>query len=245
VVEKTAVHPDSAFHRLTHPIGCEQKPGERVQRAGHEPQADFGRGCEAFMKESEVESIIQSAMSGDLTAFNCLVSTFQDSLYGWVFSLVKDEALADDITQLTFITAYQKLSLFRGGSFRSWLFKIARNRSFDEMRRAKRHPTIPLEGSSEEAEDRDMLSFLPNTAPLPEDVFIAAENAFLIERVLEQMPDAYQQVLRLVDMEDMDYQEAAEVLNLPLGTVKSRLARARLKLRENILQSSLWLQAVE
>lgn len=172
---------------------------------------------------------IRLARNGDMDAFNRLVILHQDSLYGWVVSIVNDEAQADDITQATFITAYEKLSTYRSGSFKAWLFTIARNRSLDELRRRKRRPTFSLDDAGED--DHDRLNLMPDHEPTPEERLLAAEQAEGIERLLGTLPELSQQVLRLIDMEGLDYLDAARVLNLPLGTVKSRLTRARVKLR--------------
>lgn len=179
---------------------------------------------------------IDQAQRGNLSAFNDLVLTYQDGLYRWALSLVADEDLAGDLTQATFITAYEKLASFRGGSFRSWLFTIARNRAFDELRRLKRRPTLSLDTSRND-DERELHAVLPDRAPLPEEALLAAERAEHLENMLRSLPVEFQQVLRLVDIEEFDYQEAADTLRLPLGTVKSRLARARLRMRDLLLQA--------
>lgn len=180
------------------------------------------------MSNNEIH-LIRAAQHGNVSAFNRLVLAYQDSLYRWALSLVRDEALADDITQIVFITAYEKLSTFRGGSFRAWLFTIARNRSYDELRRHQRRPTFSLDGGT--LNDEEPIE-IPSTADLqPENLLLASERADAIEQLLNRLPDPFQQVVRLVDLEGMNYQEAASVLRLSLGTVKSRLARARLKMR--------------
>lgn len=210
----------------------EQDLSSRRQRG----QASESRITRAAQLET---ALVQSAMDGDLSAFNQLVLMHQNSLYGWILSLVRDEAVAEDITQTTFISAYGKLKTFRGGSFRAWLFVIARNRSFDELRRIKRYPQLSLDEPS--SEDTDHLEILPSAEQLPEEVLLSTEQAAVIEELLNRLPDAFQQVLRLVDMEGMDYLEAAQVLSLPLGTVKSRLTRARLKMR-GMFQAARWLR---
>jgi len=208
---------------------------------------DFDRsgGGDPDIDRQEVENNwILAAKEGDLSAFNRLVITYQDCLYWWVFSFVKDEDLADDVTQSTFIAAYENLHTFRGGSFRGWLYKIARNRSLDEFRHKKRHPIISLDAPSEnegqgDGDSYETLSMLPNDAPRPEDAVIHSEQAQLIYRLLDTMPEPYREVLQLIDVNEMDYMEAADFLNLPLGTVKSRLTRARLRLRGLFLQNGL------
>ena len=181
--------------------------------------------------------LLQSAVTGDLDAFNRLVIQHQNSLYWWVFSLVNDEAQAEDITQSAFITAYEKLHSFRSGSFKAWLFTIARNRSYDELRRKKRRPSFSLDDAG--AEDRERFDLLPDGAPLPEEALLASEQSERIDQLIGRLPDAFQQVVRLIDIEGLDYQEAAEILNLPLGTVKSRLTRARMKMRSLFEQARL------
>lgn len=198
---------------------------------------------DSFIESQEVEDrLILAAREGDLSAFNRLVLAYQGRLYWWVYSLVRDEDLADDVTQATFIAAYQKLDTFRGGSFRGWLYKIARNRGLDEIRRKKRHPLISLDAPPEKEEQSDgdsyeMLSRIPNDAPHPEDAAIQSEQAQQIRRVLETLPEPFREVLVLVDLNGLDYLEVAALLNLPLGTVKSRLTRARLKFRELFIQN--------
>jgi RNA polymerase sigma-70 factor (ECF subfamily) len=189
-------------------------------------------------------NLIQAAQAGDLHAFNHLVMTYQDGLFRWVLSFVNDEDLAADLAQSTFITAYEKLSSFKGGSFRSWLFKIARNRSIDELRRQKRQPSISLDEDREAAGTGDdaelnLLSVIPGSDPLPQEILEQDQVAELIARLLESLPEGFRQVLHLVDMDGLDYSEVAKILNIPLGTVKSRVARARLKFRELALESGL------
>ena len=175
-----------------------------------------------------------SAQKGDLSAFNLLVLGHQDNLFGWVFYLVHDVALADDITQATFVAAYEKMHTFRGRSFRAWLFRIARNRSYDEMRRRMRRPSVSLDADMRNENEYGLHSTLPSNSPSPEEVLIRSEETARVLRLLDNLPDPYKQVLALVDLHEMNYLEAAGVLDLPLGTLKSRVARARLKLRDEI-----------
>lgn len=195
-------------------------------------------GQELFSDPNNEADLVQAAQQGDLSAFNQLVMDYQDSLYGWVMSLVHEDALADDITQVTFVTAYEKILSFRGGSFRAWLFRIARNRSFDVMRRHKRHPSVSLDANLQEEKESGLLSVLPSLAPSPEEALIQSEETGRLLRLVDNLPEPFRHALVLVDLHEMDYLEAASILDLPVGTVKSRVARARQKLREEITTSS-------
>lgn len=198
-------------------------------------QGSMNQGVETI--DLAENKLIQSAVTGNMDAFNRLVVLHQDNLYWWVYSLVKDEAQAEDIAQLTFITAYEKLHSFRSGSFKAWLFTIARNLSYDELRRKKRRPSFSLDTS--EDDDLDHMELLPDGAPLPEESLLASEQAEMVERMLSSLPVVFQQVVRLIELEGLEYHDAAKILNLPLGTVKSRLTRARLKMRSLFKHSRL------
>jgi RNA polymerase sigma-70 factor, ECF subfamily len=181
-------------------------------------------------------NLIRSAQQGNLNAFNQLVLSYQNGIYGWVYSLVHDEDLAEDITQMTFVTAFEKMPAYRGGSYRAWLFKIARNRAYDVMRYNKRRPVVSLDDDPQDEEGRGLMSILPANEPTPEEAYLDMERASWLQAMLNGLPDAFRQVIELVDLFEMDYQEAAEVLGIPVGTVKSRVARARVKLRAQMMQ---------
>jgi RNA polymerase sigma-70 factor (ECF subfamily) len=188
---------------------------------------------------NQPEAWVEAASAGDSAAFNHLVLAYQDGLYGWVFSLVRDEAMAGDLTQSTLITAFEKLHTFRGGSFRAWLFRIARNRAFDALRLSRRSPSISLDAPLGRMVDAIRIEFLPGDTPPPEQILEQAERTRVVLGLLEDLPEAYQQVVRLVDMEGLDYREAAQVLALPIGTIKSRLTRGRLQLRGLVFRAGI------
>lgn len=194
---------------------------------------ETGRGW--TVNEQELGRV-RAARKGDLEAFNELVRKYQDGLYRWVYRLVSDEALAEDITQTAFLTAYQKLNTFRDGSFQSWLFRIARNESYDELRRRKRRPSVSLDQSLGEDDSQELGELLPGEGPAPEELAEAGEQRRLVQRSLARLPREHREVLTLVDMHAMDYQEAAQALGVPIGTIKSRLARARVSLRRVLLE---------
>lgn len=175
--------------------------------------------------------LIQAARKGDLEAFNRLILAYQDMVYSQAYRVLGDPQGADDAAQQTFISAYKNLRSFRGGSFRAWLLRIVTNACYDELRRQKRRPTTSLEPLDDSGEEIESPKWLADSSELPEDSVMRAELSQAIQRCLERLPGDFRTVVILVDVQGMDYLEAASVIDKPLGTVKSRLARARQRMR--------------
>lgn len=176
--------------------------------------------------------LIQSAQQGDLNAFNHLVLVYQDTVYNQAYRMLSEPEAADDATQNAFISAYQHLQNFRGGSFRAWLLRIVTNTCYDELRRRQRRPTTSLEPLDDTGEEMESPEWLADTSNLPEDQAERHELQEAISQCLQRLPDEFRAAVVLVDVQGMDYTEAAEALGKPVGTIKSRLARARLRLRD-------------
>lgn len=182
-----------------------------------------------------VDGLVARARSGDLPAFNSLVLRFQDAVYGLTLRMLGDPASAEDVTQDAFIRAWQRLETYRGGSFRSWLFTIAANRARDELRRRARRPSSSLD---EARDDPDRADLDPADAgPTAHDLMEQAELRRALEVALRALPDDWREVVVLADIQGLDYAEVAAVAGIPVGTVKSRLSRARGRLREVIRES--------
>ncbi len=179
-------------------------------------------------------ALIQAARGGDLDAFNRLVIEYQSLAFNLAYRIMADPAAAEDATQEAFISAYRALRRFRGGSFRSWLMRIVTNACYDELRRRKRKPSTSLDQLTETRDDflEDAESTISTGAEKPEQEAVRSELRLAIERCLEGLPDDFRVVAVLVDIQGYDYQEAARVVAKPIGTVKSRLARARAQLRD-------------
>ena len=176
--------------------------------------------------------LILAARKGDLDAFNQLVLAYQDRIHNLAARILGDTDTAEDITQNTFLTAYLNLPRFRNGSFRSWLYRIATNACYDLYRRHKRYPVVSIE-SEELAEERFVaLNDISGTRFLPETEVEKHEIVLDVQKALSQLDMDQKAVVVLVDIQDVDYQEAAHILRIPVGTVKSRLARARMRLRQ-------------
>lgn len=179
-------------------------------------------------------SLIEAAQRGDLEAFNQLVLKFQDMMYRIALRTLNDEAGADDATQNAMIQAFRNIKSFRGGSFRSWLARVTVNASYDEMRRWRRQPSVSLEQVNSDGEEIESLPWMLDLAEGPEEQFAATELRGAIQACVKSLIPDYRLVVVLVDVEGMSYEEAARIADIPVGTVKSRLARARGQLRKTL-----------
>ncbi len=176
-------------------------------------------------------ALIQAARKGDLDAFNTLVLTYQHQVYNLAYRIMGEEAAASDATQEAFISAYKNLKSFRGGSFKSWLLRIVTNACYDDLRRRKRRPATSLDELTD-GEDGEAEFDVPAPDDGPEIIAQRHELAGLIQQGITTLPDDQRIVLVLSDVQGMSYEEIASMTNSNLGTVKSRLSRARAKLRE-------------
>lgn len=176
--------------------------------------------------------MIQAARGGDLDAFNRLVLAYQDLIYSHAYRMVGEEESADDATQITFISAYNHLGSFRGGSFKAWLLRIVTNACYDELRRRKRRPTVPLEPLDDTGEEVESARWMVDPTDQPEEQVQRVEIQNAIQHCLDNLPDDFRSAVIMVDVQGLDYSEAAEAIGKPIGTIKSRLARARLRLRD-------------
>lgn len=177
-------------------------------------------------------ALIQAARGGDIDSFNRLVLAYQDLVYNQAYRLIGEDESADDATQNTFISAYNHLSSFRGGSFKAWLLRIVTNACYDELRRRKRHPTVPLEPLDDTGEEVESPRWMVDPTDHPEEQIQRLELQNAIQHCLDKLPDEFKVAVVMVDVQGLDYSEAAESLGKPIGTIKSRLARARIRLRE-------------
>jgi RNA polymerase sigma-70 factor, ECF subfamily len=179
-------------------------------------------------------SLINGALRGDLDAFNSLVLKYQDVVFNQASWMLKDRQSAEDFTQDAFIQAFNKLETYRYGSFRAWLLRIVTNACLDELRRRKRRPLVPLEPLNQEGEEVESVDWLADLGSSIEDRLEQADLSGLLQRQMDQLPADHRAILSLVDLQDFDYEEAAAALGIPVGTVKSRLARARTQLRNRL-----------
>ena len=175
------------------------------------------------------QGLIQEAKNGDINSYNRLVLHYQGLVYNVAYRIMGEPQAAEDATQEAFISAYKALNRFRGGSFKSWLMRIATNACYDELRRRKRRPQSSLD---ELTEDNESSAFLHSPGEGPEGQQQQMELMRAIENCLQTLPDEQRVTAVLGDVEGYDYKEIADMTHVSLGTVKSRMSRARSKLRD-------------
>lgn len=177
-------------------------------------------------------ALINEAQRGDLNSFNTLILNYQDIVFNTALRIMGDEESAADATQEAFLSAFRAIKSFRGGSFKAWLLRTVTNACYDELRRQKRRPTTPLEPETEDGDEMETPRWLADPSMSPEEIAEVDELEYAIQHCLEGLPVEFRAVVVLSDIQEMDYKEVAAAVKVPLGTIKSRLARARLRLRE-------------
>lgn len=181
---------------------------------------------------SDEQAIITRAMKGETEAFNTLVLKYQNMAYSVAYRMLRDEDAAADVVQDSLIKAYRALQGFQGGNFRSWLMRIVANTCYDLLRAQQRHATDSLDDLLDE---QDHTPYLVDHAEGPESHAERMELNKFIEAGIQALPPDQRLVLILCDVHGYAYDEIAEIANLPMGTVKSRISRARLRLRDYLL----------
>jgi RNA polymerase sigma-70 factor, ECF subfamily len=191
------------------------------------PAPDPARPASRTAPLPDEEAVVARACAGDRAAFTQLMEHYQSACYGLAWRLLGDADQAADATQDAFIHAYDAIAKFRGGLFRSWMLRITANASYDILRRAQRRPTTTLP-DPEEGEPE-----LPDVAATnPVDEASRSELYHHLEIALRQLPEDQRTAVVLCDVYGMDYNEVAATTASALGTVKSRIHRGRLRLRE-------------
>jgi RNA polymerase sigma-70 factor, ECF subfamily len=176
--------------------------------------------------------LVDRARRGDSGAFNKIVSTYQQGAFNVAYRLVGDVDSAADATQDAFISAFRHLSSYRGGSFRAWLFRIVTNSAYDILRQRERRPALSLEALTES--ESNPVDF-PDSAELPDDALVRGELATHFHLAISQLPYDQRVALVLCDIQGLSYDEIADATRASIGTVKSRISRARAHVREELL----------
>jgi RNA polymerase sigma-70 factor (ECF subfamily) len=177
------------------------------------------------------QMLVERTVAGDQRAFGLLVVKYQRRIQRLIGRMVRDQDLVEDIAQETFIRAYRALAQFRGESqFYTWLYRIAVNTAKKALVDLKRDPLVSESALRSYGDDEDETSAMENeltSAETPETVLAAKEIAATVNSAMEALPEELRQAVTLREIEGLSYEEIAEVMDCPIGTVRSRIFRAR------------------
>ena len=222
--------------------------GAQFDEAGYPAHAGTERSGSAPVDVAEIE-LLKKAQLGDRGAYGKLVALYQDRLYNAILRIVGDHDEARELAQETFTRGLDKLDGFRGeASPYTWLFRIATNLAISRLRKVQRHRTFSLDrpsggdsgygnggnGGSNDDQASSLMNRMASNDATPADEMLKRERDQQVLAALGRLDAEYRAVLVMRDIEGFDYQQMADVLGLPLGTLKSRLFRARLALRDEL-----------
>lgn len=177
-------------------------------------------------------ALIKKVKDGDLEAFSELVKQYEKRAFNFAYRTLKDTHLAEDATQEAFLRVYSKIDTFRGNSsFSTWFYTILNNICLDFLRKKSRSPdTVSIGQTSSDDEEYELQ--IEDKSPTPHESLEKKDANALLEQALSELSYEHRVVIILRDIEGREYEEIAKILNISLGTVKSRLSRARLSLRK-------------
>ncbi len=184
----------------------------------------------------EMPELIQAARGGDDHAFNYLISHYQAAAQRLAQQILRTEEAAADAVQDALIKVHRALPRFQDGNFRSWLLRIVTNTCYDYLRSQRRRSTLSLDDLTEPS-GSEFPQLRADELQNPEMLVTQQESLHYLLHAIEQLPNWHRDVVMLIDVHGYDYTEAADMLGLPLGTVKSRLSRARSALRDQLLKA--------
>ena len=175
---------------------------------------------------------VERALQGDQQAYSKLLTKYKGAIFNLVYKMVKNKEEAEDLVQETFVKAFGALPTFdERYAFSTWLFKIASNNCIDYLRK-KKLKTFSIDKTAESKDGEIKQSFEDIKTPDPEISAIEKEKKSLIEAAIDSLPAKYRDAIILRHKEDKSYEEIADILNLPIGTIKARIFRAREKLKQ-------------
>lgn len=174
-----------------------------------------------FLNYSEDSCIINEILKGDIDSYEKIISKYESKLYGYIFKLVRNEHVAQDILQETFLKAYINLSKYnKKKDFSPWILKIARNNVLDYFKKKKNHSIFELNENTDSIEEN-------KTDEIPHKALEEKENTKQIDKVINSLPDKYRILIILKYFNDLNYKEISERMNISVDKVKWRLYEAR------------------
>ena len=187
------------------------------------------------MTREQEAMIVRKVLQGDVNAFEKLVTEYEKAVYAIAQRMTGNPEDAADMTQETFIKAYNSLSSFRGDSkFSVWLYRIANNVCLDFLRSKSRRPTVSLSAEDDDGEETQL--DIADESQSPELLLESSLTRDAVRRGLDSLPPDYKQILLLREIQGLSYEEIADTLSIEVGTVKSRIFRARKRLCSFLIQ---------
>lgn len=182
---------------------------------------------------SEEATLIDGALAGEVQAFEMLVSLYSKRVYNYCYRMTNNKEDAEDVSQEVFVKAYRSLKGFkRNSQFSTWLYRIAYNACID-LHRKKKISVVPMVGQDKDGQDK--VIDIASSAPSLEDEVLSIEKVQAVHAAIAKLRPEYRTVVLLREIDGMSYDEVAKVLNIPLGTVKSYISRAREELRNALV----------
>lgn len=188
-------------------------------------------GSTVVMDATQEPILIQRSQKGDTRAFNELYRLYEKRIYNFALRMSGNQDDAEDICQETFIRVYNAIGSFRGDAhFSTWVFRIAHNVFLDMRKKSRAHPVSSLDDALE-LEESDVHRQVEDPNPQPQEVALSSELTKLLQEAIDELPDYQKMMVVMYHTQNLSYEQIADVLQLPIGTVKSRLNRARLALK--------------
>ncbi len=183
-------------------------------------------------------SIIERCKQGDLSALDELIHRYEKPVYNFAYRMAGNYDDANDISSEAFIKVFNAIGSFRGDAhFSTWLFRIVTNVYLDLRKRSKANLNVPLDEFIE-LEESSVTRQIIDPAPVPQEVLLDHERLDMLDKAINELPEYQRMMVVLFHTEGLSYEEIAEIMSLPIGTVKSRLNRARLALRDKLIASA-------
>jgi RNA polymerase sigma-70 factor (ECF subfamily) len=216
--------------------------GEQIALRGHADLEEVAAATGAEVRSAVEDQFLERLRAGDVTAFERLVDEHTGEVYALLYRLTSDPEEAHDLTQETFLRAFQSISRFRGdANLKTWIYRIAVNQARNRWRwwrRRKRDVTVSLDATDERHEQPLTATLRNEDAVDPEQETLAKEREGQLRKALLGLRESYREAVILRDVQGFSYEEVADTLQISLGTVKSRISRGRLELRR-MLEGSL------
>lgn len=200
---------------------------ESSEQASHnDPHSSEGRRGEQSTSSREDEELVRRAIKGDSKAYNTFVEKYRRALYYHILKMVRDKEIVDDLVQETFIKAFDNINSYNASyAFSTWLYRIATNHTIDYLRKKKLR-TLSID-EPVQTKEGEMNMELPDREAETDEPMMRKQRHEILREAIQNLPEKYRRVIQMRHMEELSYQEISETLDLPLGTVKAHIFRAR------------------